>query len=310
MGALARRWVMKRWLACLGWVGLVGLAAACVVAPPSEEGSDDDALDAMARGDAGFPKKDARATDGNSGGDGSVPPSSDAGGDAVAPPPNAPNGKVLVFSAPFSDATQWTIGRSSSYPGATNPGDNKLDVIGPANKPSADGTFHAKRRADGKWDADLATTEYSQGAFELEPNDVLDATVTLGPELGAWPAIWTWGRDLGGKVQPGHGEVDLFEYHPDNANLLELTNHVGGAGTYFTNAAIAPNKAFQLRVVFGAKSVDWYVNGALAFADKKGVPASWTAYPIVNLSVCAGQFHPAPNGTSMSFRVTGFRVYR
>jgi hypothetical protein len=225
--------------------------------------------------------------------------------------PPAPPGKSLVFNAPFSDTTRWTVGRTSSYPGSTNPNDNKLDYISPMNAPAADGTFHATKRADGKWDADLVTTEYASNAFELKPNDELDATVTLGPELGAWPAIWTWGRDLPMGVQPGHGEVDLFEYHPDNANLLELSNHTQNTSKYFTDAAnIKPNVPFELRVVFGSASVDWYVNGTLAYADGKGVPSNWTAYPIVNISVCAGQYHPAPNGTSMSYRVENFRVYR
>ncbi|HTE45544.1 MAG TPA: hypothetical protein VK636_09895, partial [Gemmatimonadaceae bacterium] len=154
------------------------------------------------------------------------------GGDSGTAPP----GKRIVFNAPFSDASQWTAGRTSAYPGATNPDDNKLDYISAGNGPDADGTFHATKRDDGNWDADLVTTEYSTNHFELNPGDELDATVTLGPEQGAWPAIWTWGRDLAGGAQPGHGEVDLFEYHPDNPNLLELSNHVRENHLYYTNA--------------------------------------------------------------------------
>ncbi|WP_394824589.1 hypothetical protein [Pendulispora albinea] len=229
--------------------------------------------------------------------------------------PLAPTaGKTLVFDAPFNDASQWTVGRSSSYPGPTNPNDNKLDYISPSSAPDPDGTFRATRRSDGKWDADLVTTEYSSKHFELRPNDELQATVTLQGDQGAWPAIWTWGRDLPSGVQPGHGEVDLFEYHADNPNLLELSNHVRESSLYYRNAStIKPGTPFDLKVVFGLSSVDWYVNGTRIFADGKGVPSNWVAYPIVNISVSAGKYNhptPAPSQTSMSFKVTNFRVYR
>ena len=231
-------------------------------------------------------------------------------GTTTPPPP----GKTVVFNAAFTDTSQWTVGRTSSYPGATNPNDNKLDYISPSSGPDADGTFRATRRSDGNWDSDLVTTEYSAGHFELKPGDELDATVTLGPEQGAWPAIWTWGRDLAGGTQAGHGEVDLFEYHTNNPNLLELSNHVSDTHLDYTNAnAIKPNAPFDLRVVFGSSSVDWYINGTRVFADGKGVPSNWVAYPIVNLSIAAGQYgHSAPSSsqTAMSYKVTNFRVYR
>src|SRR5207253_86001 len=90
--------------------------------------------------------------------------------DTASPPPA---GKTLVFDAPFTDTSQWTVGRTSSYPGATNPNDNKLDYLSPSNGPDADGTFRATRRSDGNWDADLVTTEYSAKHFELKPGDEL-----------------------------------------------------------------------------------------------------------------------------------------
>ncbi|MFE5580954.1 hypothetical protein [Kitasatospora sp. NPDC056531] len=44
------------------------------------------------------------------------------------------------------------------------------------------------------------------------------------------------------------------------------------------------------------------------FSDGKGVGANWSAYLILNLSVCAGKYHPAPQGnTPITFYV---RVYR
>ena len=254
------------------------------------------------------------STDAGTGTDSGPQPGQDGGTPPVdsgttTPPP----GKALVFNAPFNDTSQWTVGRTSSYPGSTNPGDNKLDYISGSNAPDADGTFRATKRSDGNWDADLVTTEYSSKHFELQPGDELDATVTLGPDLGAWPAIWTWGRDLSSGTQSGHGEVDLFEYHPDNLNLLELSNHVSDGHKDYSNAnTIKPGQPFDLKVIFGRSSVDWYINGASIFKDGKGVPANWVGYPIVNLSVCAGQYHPAPSSsqTTMSYKVTNFRVYR
>ncbi|WP_394834683.1 family 16 glycosylhydrolase [Pendulispora rubella] len=264
----------------------------------------------FAVGDTGSEKDAGAGTDSGPGKDGGTP-TVDSG--TTTPPPPPPPGKSLVFDAPFNDTSNWTVGRSSSYPGSTNPGDNKLDYISASNAPDSDGTFRATKRSDGKWDADLVTTEYSSKKFELKPGDELDATVTLGPELGAWPAIWTWGKDLSSGVQSGHGEVDLFEYHPDNVDLLELSNHVSDGHTDYRNSNnVKPGKPFDLKVIFGRSSVDWYINGASIFKDGKGVPANWTAYPIVNISVCAGQYHPAPPSSlsSMSYKVTNFRVYR
>lgn len=243
---------------------------------------------------------------------------------APPPPPGGGTtvpGKSVVFDAPFSDLTKWNVGRTSSYPGSspqTNTGDNKLDRISPSTSaPDASGVFNATRYSSSLWNADLVTTEYVPGGgFELRPGDSVTADVTLGSERGAWPAIWTWGRDNPpgySGVQPGHGEIDLFEYHTDNPNLLELSNHVRSASTYYTSAAnIKPGTAFSLRVDFGLTTNTWYINGSQVWADGKGVPSYWRAWPIVNLSVCAGQWHPSPlsSQTAMQYAVQNFKVWR
>lgn len=47
------------------------------------------------------------------------------------------------------------------------------------------------------------------------------------------------------------------------------------------------------------------------FSDGKGVGAGWTAYPILNLSLSAGNYHPAPSGTTpITFAADYVRVYR
>lgn len=228
---------------------------------------------------------------------------------ATSTPPPPPTGKTVVFDAPFTDTTNWVLGKTSSYPGSppqTNPGDNKLDhlrygVPGPAKRFSA-------QKIDGVWWTDLVTTEGTSKNFKVKTGDELQTTVTLysANQMGAWPAIWTWGSGS----QGGHGEVDLFEYHPDNPRLLELTNHVTGSGNYVDNK-ITPGVPFNLKVQFLASGVKWYVNDSLVYTGS-GLPSTWSANLIVNMSVVAGQYHPAPpaSETSLYFDVENLRVYR
>ncbi|MFI8910411.1 beta-glucanase [Streptomyces sp. NPDC053513] len=212
----------------------------------------------------------------------------------------------LVLDADFSSVEQWVAGRSWAYPdgGPTNPGDNKLDHLVEDPSYSRTGTFRATRRSDGLWDTGLLTTEGSAEGFQVRAGDVLEARVRLPEETGAWPAIWTW--------LDGGQEVDVFEYHPDNPDLLELSNRVRGRYLYFRDPAVRPGAWVDLRVEFGARSVVWWVNGARVFADRRGVGRSWRAHLIVNLSVCAGRYHPAPDpdASEMSYEVAELRVYR
>lgn len=217
-----------------------------------------------------------------------------------------PSSEEPVFTADFTSRDQWVAGRSWAYPngGPVNPGDNKLDHLVDDPEYSRTGRFRATRRRDGLWDAGLLTTEGSRDGFELRTGDTLEARVRLPEEMGAWPAIWTW-RD-------GGQEVDVFEYHPDNPDLLELTNHVRNAHRYHRSSAVRPGGWIALRVSFGARSVTWYLDGDEIFDDGRGVGRGWHAYLIVNLSVCAGRYHPAPDATAteMSYEVSDLRVYR
>ncbi|MFD3660014.1 beta-glucanase [Streptomyces sp. NPDC058659] len=228
---------------------------------------------------------------------------SGSGGGTHAPPRAA---GTLVLDADFSSAEQWTAGRSWAYPdgGPTNPGDDKLDHLTADPAYSRTGLFRATRRADGDWDTGLLTTEGSPEGFLVRAEDVLEARVRLPEETGAWPAIWTW--------LDGGQEVDVFEYHPDNPDLLELSNRVRGRHHYFRDPAVRPGAWVDLRVEFGARSVVWWVNGARVFSDGRGVGRSWRAHLIVNLSVCAGRYHPAPDAaaSAMSYEVAALRVYR
>lgn len=212
----------------------------------------------------------------------------------------------VVFTADFASTRQWVAGRSWAYPGGgpTNPGDDKLDHLVPDDDYCRSGVFRATRRPDGRWNTGLLTTEGSAEGFLARTGDVLEARVRLPRAVGAWPAIWTW-RD-------GDQEIDVFEYHPDNPDLLELSNHVRDAGHYYRHRSVRPGAWVDLRVEFGARSVVWWVNGARAFADRRGVGRRWHAHLIVNLSVCAGRYHPPPDADTdaMDYEVASLVVRR
>ncbi|MET4927511.1 family 16 glycosylhydrolase [Streptomyces sp. PSRA5] len=211
-----------------------------------------------------------------------------------------------VFTADFSSENQWVAGRSWAYPGSgpTNPDDDKLDYLTPDPAYSRSGVFRATRMPQGTWYTGLLTTEGSADDFMLRTGDILQARVRLPREQGAWPAIWTW--------LDGGNEIDVFEYHPDNPDLLELSNHVNGGERYYRDSAIRPGAWVDFEVHLGARSVVWYVNGTRAFADRSGVGGHWQAHLIVNLSVCAGRYHPPPERTTreMSYEVSRLLVYR
>ncbi|MEU2437258.1 beta-glucanase [Streptomyces rubradiris] len=225
---------------------------------------------------------------------------------ASPPAPRHPHRSDVVFTADFASTTQWTAGRSSAYPGngPVNPDDDKLDHLVDDADHSRSGVFRARRRPDGRWDTGLLTTEDSEEEFVLLAGDTLQARVRLPTETGAWPAIWTW-RD-------GGQEVDVFEYHPDHPDLLEFTNHVRRSQRYVRHDAVRPGAWIDLRTDFGRHSVDWWLNGERVFADRRGVGRRWHAFLIVNLSVCAGRYHPPPDPetTEMTFEVSSLVVRR
>ncbi|MEU9133831.1 family 16 glycosylhydrolase [Kitasatospora sp. NPDC048540] len=224
-------------------------------------------------------------------------------------------GKALTWSDEFDslNTTRWTTDKSSSYKyGNHNPDDNKLDWLSKDGVSVSGGvaTFTAKPGANKlengrqSWDTGLLTTEYSGEGFQVRTGDYAETLVKLPSGSGAWPALWTW--------KNGNGEIDSFEYHPDNPNLLELTNFVDPGSKYYTDAnAVAKDTWVAIGTYYGADSVDWYVNGVKVFSDNTGVGADWSAYLILNLSLSAGQYHPAPTGTApITFAADYIRVYR
>ncbi|MGW2419039.1 glycoside hydrolase family 16 protein [Streptomyces sp. NPDC001709] len=216
------------------------------------------------------------------------------------------------FNSPITWGERWTRNASSAYEyGTHNPRYFKLDWVNPDNVRVADGmaTFTARpgRRTleNGlqAWETGLITTEWSREGFRLRPGDYIEARVKLPTAVGAWPSVWTW-------VGDGH-EIDLFEYHPDAPDLLEMANHVREAANY--DAIGPPGKEDWMRigVLVGTHSADWYVNGALVYEDGRGVDPNWSAYLNVNLSISAGTFHPAPKTSDpITFSADYVHVFR
>lgn len=229
----------------------------------------------------------------------------------------AVTGKTKVFDEQFEsfNPNRWTNARSSAYPGGgpTNPGDNKLDYLNAGSSVVAKGilTQIATKRSDGKWNTGLLTTEYSVENFEMRTGDYIQGRFQFSGQLGEWPALWTWGSGNNrADSQPGHGELDVFEYHSDNANLLECSNHVGSGQTYYRNNAVLPGHWFTLGVHARTTSLDWYLDGNL-FYSGGSIPAGWHANLIVNQSVVAGKYHPAPNHNNpMPFYTDYITVWR
>lgn len=226
-------------------------------------------------------------------------------------------GKSLVwaeeFDAPIAWGTTWVGDRTSAYRYVNhNPDDNKFDWLDPGCVTVSGGvaTFtatpagHTLENGLQAWRTGLLTTEYTAEGFQVRTGDCVEVRVELPSGTGAWPGLWTW--------KDGGNEVDTFEYHPDNPHLLELSNHVNDACTYHTDAdAVVPGGWVTIASHYGEDSVDWYVDGERVFRDGTGVGADWSAYLILNLSLCAGAYHPAPSGPGpVTFRVAHLRVHR
>jgi hypothetical protein len=217
------------------------------------------------------------------------------------------------FNHPLAWGCRWTGNTTSAYQyGNHNPADDKLDWLNPANVKVANGvaTFTARPSShileNGRqaWDTGLLTTEGSTEGFQIRTGDYVETRVQLPTSIGAWPALWTW--------KNGNNEIDTFEYHVDNPNLLELTDHINSNQLYWTNThAVQPGKWITIGVYYGASSHDWYVNGTKIFADRKPAPSGFSAYLILNLSIVAGTYHPAPTSTDpITFAADYIRVYR
>ncbi|PBC75525.1 hypothetical protein BX265_0191 [Streptomyces sp. TLI_235] len=229
------------------------------------------------------------------------------------PPPRTGS---LVFDEEFSDpiawGTRWIGDATSAYQyGDHNPNDDKLDWLTPSAVSVADGaaTFTAKpgsrtlENGRRSWDTGLLTTEGSAEGFMVRVGDYVETRVKLPTAPGAWPALWTWYN--------GTNEIDSFEYHPDNPDVLELTNGLRRAAFYYHGPAVRPGGWVTIGVRYGESSNDWYVDGIKVFSDGAGTGRGWTAYLILNLSVEAGGYHQPPADlTPFTYSADYVRVWR
>lgn len=230
-------------------------------------------------------------------------------------------GKSNVFYDDFAttiDTTKWRINNTSSFPsnGPDNPGDHKVDYFhtgqvvasgGNAVFTAQDAGFTISGFPQGgtkeAWYTAFLTTEYASSGQQVQTGDYLEARVKLPAAAGAWPALWTW--------KNGDNEIDVFEYHPDNANLLEFNNHVNESGTYYTDSgAIAHNTWVTVGTLLGETSCDWYVNGTRVYQDGEGVGSGWSSYINLNLSLSDGYYHPQPSGSAFTFSADYVGVWR
>lgn len=231
-------------------------------------------------------------------------------------------GKTLAFADEF-DALNVGLGQTWGYAtpaysgGTTNPGDHKLDNVVTSAMSVASSVLTMTATQNGSlWNTGLLTTDPGNGTggngFLVQAGDFYVARVKMPTgNSGGWPALWTWHSGT-----TGSSEIDAFEWHSENPNLLEMGQHIAPAfATYNDASLIAPGQWVWIGVTLGATSVTWYVGATLQtmqplFSDTVGMGAA-TAYPIINLSIADGTFHTAPSGsTPITFAVDCVRVYR
>lgn len=220
---------------------------------------------------------------------------------AVVPVANA---ATTVITNSYT-AAAWTFGRSDAYPAPDsagtqrNPNDGKLDCINPKWSAPTGTTFSAVRSGS-CWNADFATSKVL-----IKTGDTVTYNVTPGTARGAWPSIWSF--------RNGGNEIDFFEYHSDFAKQVEFANHVNGHACY--SQTVTPGQPYQITVKLTTKAVTWQSKGGYVLCRQPGLPAGWSSYLIVNMSVDSGMWSaaqgpPSAGVNSLSFRVNSLTVTR
>jgi hypothetical protein len=237
------------------------------------------------------------------------------GSDLLDPLP--PGNWTLKWSDDFDgtslDTTRWATQSDSYWDQCQgNQGDHKLEYNLPKNL-AVDGgvlTITAQREdyqapsgIEYAWTSGLITTGHACGndppnGGTVQPGDYLQTRTKLPGDLGMWPALWTWAD-----------EVDVYEYHPDNPMLLELTNHTGETDGKYYNAGVDLSQDWHyLGALVGADQVVWYLDGQPIFTSPKGFVSDGAAI-IVNLSVVDGEYHPLPVVDVAKLEVDSVKVF-
>lgn len=243
------------------------------------------------------------------------------------PDPTGPAaGKRLAFADNFGSlelgpGKRWGWKTSAYEFGDRNPSHYKRDWIRPSAMRAAGGQLVITATPAGPhphggsyWYTGLLTTEPGPtggDGFRVQAGDFLVCRVQLPTgNLGAWPALWTWDGPA--------GEVDVFEWHSDNPDLLEFTNHTeqgGHAGHYYRDPEVGPGRWLWIGAMLGADDVTYYTGPTLdgmtaKWSDGRGIGAA-RPYLIANLSVGVSQWHASPHGTTpIVMRWDTVRVYR
>jgi hypothetical protein len=231
--------------------------------------------------------------------------------------PLPPGNWTLKWSDEFDgtslDTTRWATQSDSYWDQCQgNQGDHKLEYNLPKNLAVENGVltitaqredYQAPSGIDYAWTSGLITTGHACGndppnGGMVQPGDYLQTRTKLPGDIGMWPALWTWSD-----------EIDVYEYHPDNPTLLELTNHTGETdGTYYDAGVDLSQGWHWLGAHVGVDQVVWYLDGQPIFTSPKGF-VSGGASIIVNLSVVDGEYHPVPEVDVAKLEVDSVKVF-
>ena len=249
---------------------------------------------------------------------------------ATTPPPTTTPGtlpsnhpaynKPVAFGDEFdtlSLGSRWGYSTTAYQYGTRNPNYYKRDYVTPAAMKIENGqmVMTATQRDSFYWNTGLLTTEPSStggNGFRVKAGDFVVNRVMLPVgNTGAWPGLWTWdGPDA---------EVDVFEWHSDNPDLLEFTTHLrdDSPNHYHTDAnLIGPGKYVWIGTKLGATNNTWYVGSTLEnmqpiWSDGVGMGTT-QPYLIANLSLNSGPYHTSPSSTGgpITYKIDSVRVYR
>ena len=206
------------------------------------------------------------------------------------------------FDGNSLDKSKWTTWSSSYSDNCRgNKKDHKLEYNLPENLQVENGVLkiiarrqqhHASPGETYSWTSGLITTGDSCGheppshGVKVHKGDYIQVRAKLPHEIGMWPAFWTWNN--------GDNEIDVFEYHPNNPKILELSNHTPGGGSKYVDVKEAiVGKWHYFGAYLGHDKVEWYFDGKMIWTDHHGFNSDG-AYLIVDMAVVDGHYHPAP----------------
>ena len=236
---------------------------------------------------------------------------------AVAPvtpaagPPGSTGTWTSVFSDEFDgtsiDRSTWRVNRygGTSQDGAFNP-DIEGAYYSPDNVSVVDGaavlTFRSDpATVDGRAYTHSSGTISSQGAFQLQDGDYVEARVLVPTGDGLWPAFWTLPED---RWPP---EIDIFEFFDTSQRALpEFVYHAPdgsvpapSAGREYGDPAVEYRDSWHTYGMLrsGGRLVP-YLDGVAH--PENGVAVGADALPqfiVLNLAMYAG--HQPVDGTAM-----------